>query len=237
MEWGPRRANAGRWLRRSPLVRFVLLLCVAGFAALFYYAYFADPIQIPGVTPQPAFLNSSIGNLDIHATGRLKQGLVPLSVSGSIFDPSISRLTLVTGPPGGAVLSQVQPNCCAISGMTFVGTAQLGSAESPVTGTSVVPFRLVSSDGNTSEAAGSLAVNVDSFPGGSPVAYMIIAGLSLLATLIAIAQVVFPPERQAAAGPPSPGRRPGPRPAPAPGAQVYRPPHPRQPRHEEKKSQ
>jgi hypothetical protein len=190
MKGGPGAPSTRRWLRRSLLLSVILLLpiMVSFTVWLIYNAIIADPIRIADVTAQPTFQDPSIGNLDVHATGRLEQGLVPVAVSGSISDPSVSGLTLITGPPGSAVLSQQQKGCCTISDMTFVGTAQLGTAHSPLTRTSVVPFRLVSSDGNTLEAAGSLAVNVESFPGGSPLAYQIIGVLSILATVIAVGQ-------------------------------------------------
>lgn len=177
-----------RW---GKLLSFVLLLCIAGVTgSLFVYAYLADPTQIAIVTPQPSFKDPSIGPLDIRALNGVKQGLVTVAVSGSISDLSVSRLTLFTGPPGSADLSQEQTTCCVISDMTFVGTAQLGTAESPIIGTSVIPFQLVSSGNNTLEAAGSLAVSIESLPGGSPLAYKIIDGLSILATMITIMQVL-----------------------------------------------
>ena len=76
-------------------------------------------------------------------------------ISGSIYDPTISRLILITRTPGSAV-SQVQTSCCVISDQTFVGTAQLGTAESPVTGTPVVAFQLVSSGSSTIEPGSTI---------------------------------------------------------------------------------
>jgi hypothetical protein len=188
MKREPAIASTGR-RRGGKLLSFVLLLCVTSITvSLFYYAYLADPAQIAVVTPQPVFKDPSIGPLDIRAMNGLKHGLVPVAVSGSISDLSVSRLTLITGSPGSADLSQKQTTCCVIADMTFVGTAQLGTAESPITGTSVLPFQLVSSGSNTVEVAGSLAVSIESLPGGSPLAYKIIGGLSIFATLIAIVQ-------------------------------------------------
>lgn len=156
------------------------------FITVFLIRYaFAETIQIPDVSAQPALLNS-IGTLDIRGAGRVDNGVVPLVISGSISDPSVSRLTLITRSPGSAV-AQAQASCCPISNGTFVGTAQLGTAESPVTGTPVVAFQLVASGSNTIEAAGNIAVHVESFPGGgSRLAVEVIAWLSLFATMISL---------------------------------------------------
>lgn len=176
------------------LLSSVLLLCIISITgSLFYYAYYADPSQIAVVTPQPVSKDPSIGPLDIRAMNGLEHGLVQVAVSGSISDLSVSRLTLITGAPGSADLSQRQATCCVISDMTFVGTAQLGTEESPITGTSVVPFQLVSSGSDTVEVAGSLAVSIESLPGGSPLAYKIIDGLGIFATMIAIVQGLLSP--------------------------------------------
>jgi hypothetical protein len=183
--------------RTSRYVRIFLLICLSVITvSLYYYAYLTAPIQIADVTPQITVL-TSIGTLDIHAAGRVDHGAVPLVISGSISDPTVTRLTLITRFPGSAV-GQVQTSCCAISDQTFVGTAQLGT-ESPVTGTpAVVAFQLVANGSNTIEAAGNIAVQVETFPGGgSQLAIKVIAGLSLIAALVALLTSFprFGPER------------------------------------------
>lgn len=171
------------------LLSFVFLLFIVGITgSLFVYAYLTDPTQIAVVTPEPVLKDSSIGPLDIRATSGLEHGLVQVAVSGSISDLSVPRLILITGPPDSADLSQRQASCCVISDMSFVGLAQLGTAESPITGTSVIPFQLVSSGSNAIEVAGSIDVRIESLPGGSPLAYKIIDGLGILATMITIVQ-------------------------------------------------
>jgi len=172
--------------------RIVLLLClVLGTAGLFYFGYVAEPVQIADVTLQPAVL-SGVSAVNVQTVGRADNGLVPLVINGTITDLSADRLTLITRAPGSAV-DQVQVNCCVISGQTFGGTAQIGSAASPVTGSSVIAFRLVSAGIDTTEAAGDLTVSVESLPGGgSKAAIDIITFLSLLATSITVVQWRLP---------------------------------------------
>jgi hypothetical protein len=174
------------------LVRFGLLLClVLATAGLGYYGYIAEPVQIAGVTLQPTIL-SGVSAVNVQTVGRVDNGLLTLEIHGIITDPSADRLTLITRAPASAV-DQVQINCCWISGQTFMGIVQLGTSASPVTGISAIAFRLMSTGTDTTEAAGTLAVSVESLPGGgSKVAIDIIALLSLLATLITVVQLRLP---------------------------------------------
>lgn len=179
------------WRRKHPRLRFVpFVFALAVSAPLFYFSFFASPILVPSVTAKQISQNS-IRTLDVYAMGRVNQGLIPVSISGSISDPSASRLRLTTAPPGSADLSQDQPNCCTISDGIFVGTALLGTAESPVTGTSAVPFRFESGDGFL-EAAGNFAINVESLPGGNRWAFMVVSFLSILTTIMAFLQAWHP---------------------------------------------
>jgi hypothetical protein len=176
--------------RRVLSVSLTLFLIVFTFL-LFYYAYFGKRTEILDITPQLAPNNTTIAALNIEAAGNVEHGVVPLVINGTITDPSVSRLTLITGVPGSAV-TQVQASCCAISGTTFAGTAQLGTAESPVTSTPVFTFQLVqlaSSGPNTPEASGNIAINVKSYlGGGNQFAITVIGVLSFLATLISLTQ-------------------------------------------------
>lgn len=181
-------------LRRSRALPIILTVFLIGITVLlFYCAYFSKRVEVPEITAQPS-LNTSIPTLNIEAAGNVEHGTVPLVINGTIDDSTVSQLTFITGVPGSAV-TQVQTSCCAISGQTFAGTAQLGTSESPVTSTPVFTFQLVSSGSNTVETGGNIAVNVESYlGGGSQLAIAVIGGLSFLATLISLQQWVSRPK-------------------------------------------
>jgi hypothetical protein len=184
------KESASAWNRvaTSSVLRIgPLLFLVLATAVLTYYAYIAEPVQIADVIQQAVVLNG-VSTVNVQTAGRVDNGLVPLVINGTVTDPAADRLTLITQAPGGGI-DQVQATCCVISGQTFVGTAQVGTTASPVTGRSAVTFRLMSTGTDTMEAAGTFAVSVESFPGGdSKLAIDIIAVLSLVATFIQIGQ-------------------------------------------------
>jgi len=185
---GGRKALPGwrRLFSAVPSLCFLLIIALA----LFYYANLAQPIQLATETPW-LITPASISNLDVQSAGQVRNGQVQLVISGLITDPTVSQLTLLTPAPGSANW-QPQAGCCAISGRDFAGTAVLGSPQSPLVGTQVIAFQLISSGGAT-EAQGAIAVTIDSFPNGSKLALNVVDVLSMLAILITLAQYLLTP--------------------------------------------
>jgi hypothetical protein len=101
-------------------------------------------------------------------------------------------MTLIIGTSGSGP-ARKQPNCCVVSNGTYSGNGQLATAETSA------PFQLLDSYSRAILAAGNITANVESFPGGSRLAQKTIAYLGLLATVIALVQLVI--DRRARPGP------------------------------------
>lgn len=173
-------------IRAMPSLFFLSLIA----AALFYYANLAQPIQLATVTPQQSTL-ASISNLNMQPAGQVRNGQVQLLISGLISDPTASQLILFTRSPASAHW-QPQAACCGISGQELGGTAVLGSPESPLTGTQVMAFRLIST-GGTIEAQGTITVTIDSYPNGRKLVLDVVDVLSVLAILVTLWQYLLTP--------------------------------------------
>jgi hypothetical protein len=182
----------------------VVGLTIVIVVVLLWFANFAQPVQLADVTPQ---LDSSlyIGLFAVTAAGHVDHGSVPLQVTGTLNESGayVTVLDLVTRP-SGASRWQKQPVCCTILGSSPMGSSFTGSANLSVASAQTFDFHLVSGGGdNTVLATGTLAVHLESFPGGSQLAINIIGGLGAMGTLLGIWGLV--PERRTAAEPaPSP---------------------------------
>ena len=174
--------------RAADLVTFTLAVAIT--ATLGYFAHIAESIQLADISVQPA-VRDRIRTLEVKAAGRVDHGAVPVLITGSIDDPTVSRLTLITTAPGSTA-APTQTDCCAVSKLAFIGTAQLGTPRSPVTRTPLVAFQLVPAGGNRIVASGTIAVHVESYPGGNQLANDIILGLSLFATVISLLRLRRP---------------------------------------------
>ena len=176
-------------LGKRRVLSALALTCSLAFAAtLVYFANIAQPTQIASISPQPAISQNDL-TAYLQPDGPISHGVLQVIVSGTITDPTVSRLVFVTHSPGSAKAHR-QANCCVISGLTFAGTAEIGTAQTPVTQVPVVVFQLLSSAGIV-EATGSITLRIESFPAGSKLAFDSLAtALSLIASLIALAQLL-----------------------------------------------
>ncbi len=163
----------------------VRVLAIAIVAVLLWFANFAQSIQLADVTSQ---LNPSpyIGSFVVTGAWHVDHDSVPLQVTGMLTESGafVAVLELDTRPSGESRW-QKQPACCQILGNSFTGSASLPAASAPDFG-----FQLVSIGDNTVLATGSLAVHVESFPGGSQLAINIIGGLGLIAVVLEILRLV-----------------------------------------------
>jgi hypothetical protein len=159
----------------------VRVLAIAIAVVLVLWAYAAQPVQLADVTPQ---LNSSsslyLGPFAVTAGGHVDHGNVPLQVTGMLTGAAgfVDVLELDTRPFGEPSW-QKQTACCLLLGSAFTGSASLSVASAQA-----FDFQLVSVGNSVVLATGTLAVHLESFPGGSQQAINIIAALGAAAVVL-----------------------------------------------------
>lgn len=159
----------------------VRILAIAIVVVLLWFANLARPVQLADADPQ---LTSSpyVGLFAVTVAGHVDNDSVPLQVTGMLteYGAFVTVLELDTRPSGESRW-QKQPACCTILGNSFGGSANLSVASARA-----FDFQLVSVGDNTVLATGTLAIHVESFPGGSQLALNIIGGLGLIAVVLEI---------------------------------------------------
>lgn len=149
--------------------RILAIITVGG---LVWLANIAEPIQLASIVPG---LTSStyIGLLAVTTAGHVDHGSVPLQIAGTLNASAdfVAVVELDTRPSGESRWQQ-QPACCTILDASFTGSADLRVASART-----FEFQLVSGGDQTVLAAGVVAVQLESYPGGSQQAVNIIGGL------------------------------------------------------------
>jgi len=180
------------WILRRK-VDWIRGLAIAIVIGLLWFANLARPVQIPNATSQLSPSNY-IGSFSAIAAGHVDHGSVPLQVTGMLseYGAYVDKIELDTRPSGQ---SPWRKQACSIAENSFSCSTNL-----TVVSALAFDFQLVSIGDNTMLANGTLAVHLESFPGGSQLAINIIAGLGLIAVVLPILRLVF--RRRAA---PEPG--------------------------------
>lgn len=108
-------------------------------------------------------------------------------IAGDVYNPNISKVLLSVRPPNKAEFEK--RGDFRVSKGSFLGTVQLGSAESPITSDENYPYTIDSGDDNSRLSEGNIQVQVKAVISYTSRGWMlIIAGIGLLASALQIFQ-------------------------------------------------